>query len=204
MKKIKNKDGFTLTELLISIAIITWMAALVLPVLSKAREVARRAVCSNNIKQLLIAINLYGEDNDGYFPVTLTYWANRGVYFTGGEVTHKPLINALYPKYISNPNVFYCPSLRHRRADDCLSYGETGYYYWSYSSPEAGEHILTLSQKNANKVIFTDYYIVEGDGAYSWHELRKQPLPTKPIINAGFMDGHVKFTGISSWVPPGY
>ncbi|MCD6408646.1 prepilin-type N-terminal cleavage/methylation domain-containing protein, partial [bacterium] len=55
MEKIKNKEGFTLTELLVSLVIITWMAALVLPVLSKAREVARRAVCSNNIRQLIIA-----------------------------------------------------------------------------------------------------------------------------------------------------
>jgi len=205
LKKLKIKSGFTLIELLISIAIIAMMAALLLPVLSKARELARRTVCANNIKQLVNAAVMYGGDSEGYLPITLTYWANRGVFFVEGEVTHKPFINAFYPAYISNPNVFYCPSLKHRTADTCLEYGETGYYYWCYSSIEAGEHIITYSEKNANKVLFTDYYIVETDGAYSWHLLRKQSVPTKyPLINAGYLDGHVVFTGIKSWAPPGW
>ena len=205
LKRLKNRNsGFTLMELLVSIAIIAWMAALLMPAFSRLREVARRTVCCNNVRQLVIAIELYGEDHYGYLPVTLTYWANRGVYFSEGEVTHKPVIDALYPRYIGNPNVFYCPSLRHRRAENCLEYGETGYYYWCYNSVEAGEHKLDLSDKYSQKVIFTDYYIVESDGAYSWHQLTKQPLPTKPIINAGFLDGHVEFLGITGWQPPGF
>lgn len=205
LKKLKNKEnGFTLLELLLTIAIIVWMSAVLLPVLSRAREFARRAVCSGNIKQLLLAIQMYGEDNEEYLPVTLTYWANRGSYFPEGEVTHNPLINALYPKYLPNPNVFYCPSLRHRTADACLEYGETGYYYWSYSSLWAGDHPLTFAQVNRDKVIFSDYYVMGADGAYSWHETRNQSVPTKPIINAGFMDGHVNFIGITSWVPQGW
>ena len=69
------------------------------------------------------------------------------------------MIDAIYPRYIGNPNVFYCPSLRHRRAENCLEYGETGYYYWCYNSVEAGDHRLhLLKEYPQKKVIFTDFY----------------------------------------------
>ena len=59
---------FTLIELLVVVAIIGILASLLLPVLGKARKKARNAVCVNKLKQLSIAIFLYGDDSDGYFP----------------------------------------------------------------------------------------------------------------------------------------
>ncbi|MBS3762461.1 MAG: DUF1559 domain-containing protein [Planctomycetes bacterium] len=65
----KRKDtGFTLIELLVVIAIIAILAAMLMPALERAREAARRAVCTSNLRQIGIGTNLYAQDNEGRVP----------------------------------------------------------------------------------------------------------------------------------------
>ncbi len=94
--------GFTLVELLVVIGIISILAALIFPVFSQVREKARRTACASNLRQLWLGLRMYVDDNDGKYPY---YWDP----WVGGEEGHK-LISALYPRYITHPGVFYCPS----------------------------------------------------------------------------------------------
>jgi len=63
-----KRKGFTLIELLMVIAIIALLMAVLMPALNKAKQLARTMVCRSNLRQYGIALSMYLNDNEGYFP----------------------------------------------------------------------------------------------------------------------------------------
>lgn len=61
-----QKQLFTLVELLVVIAIIAILAAMLMPMLNKSRESARKISCVNNLGQLMKGVHFYTEDHNGY------------------------------------------------------------------------------------------------------------------------------------------
>jgi prepilin-type N-terminal cleavage/methylation domain-containing protein/prepilin-type processing-associated H-X9-DG protein len=64
----RAKDGFTLIELLVVAAVISILAAMVVPLLGNARAKARAAICANTMHQLGLALNMYADDNQDWLP----------------------------------------------------------------------------------------------------------------------------------------
>src|ERR1700757_2808092 len=60
--------GFTLVEMLVAIAIIVILAALLFPVISRARQKAQRTVCLNNLRQINIGVRIYSDDANDVSP----------------------------------------------------------------------------------------------------------------------------------------
>jgi len=67
--------AFTLIELLVVIAIISLLVSILLPSLSRAKELARQAACLSNLKQNLLATIYYADDHDGWCHAA---WGNYG------------------------------------------------------------------------------------------------------------------------------
>ncbi len=89
--------GFTLIELLVVIAIIAILAAILFPVFTKAKGQAKSASCQSNMKQMGIAVRMYMDEWNGYFPLD-THWSPFDVWLKGLE------------KYAKTPLLYRCPA----------------------------------------------------------------------------------------------
>jgi prepilin-type N-terminal cleavage/methylation domain-containing protein len=108
-----RRQGFTLIELLAVIGTIALLAALLLPVLSKAKIKAQRTACFSNLRQLGFAWQMYYTDNNGFlvpsFPESPEAWV-QGNLTNAADAFNPALIEQgrLY-NYVQSIPTYHCP-----------------------------------------------------------------------------------------------
>ncbi|MCX7871650.1 MAG: type II secretion system GspH family protein [Verrucomicrobiae bacterium] len=78
--KYKENQGFTLIELLVVIAIIAILAGMLLPALARAKESGRKISCTNNMRQIALALLMYADENEGFYPRRLSPTTQPGAW----------------------------------------------------------------------------------------------------------------------------
>ncbi|HEY3861171.1 MAG TPA: type II secretion system protein [Verrucomicrobiae bacterium] len=143
--------GFTLIELLVVIAIIAILAGMLLPVLGRAKEDSVRVKCVNNAKQIGLAMQMYGDDNNALLPM-----AHGAVPW--GSVNPPPWSEPLAP-YYNNTNVLCCPSMSQFFAKSSFNYfmGARAAYI------AAGDQVASVSFKS---ILLPSQYVLSGDCNY--------------------------------------
>lgn len=106
-----KKRGLTFTELLLVITSVGILAAILLPMLARSQEAARRVSCANNLKQLGLTFRMYAKESGEHkFPPA----ANESTPDNRADDNNYPDASpsgaALYPEYLTDPTVFFCPS----------------------------------------------------------------------------------------------
>jgi prepilin-type N-terminal cleavage/methylation domain-containing protein len=137
--------AFTLIELLVVIAIIAILAALLLPVLSRAKDKGYQTTCCNNFRQLAIGFQLYEDESTDQFPAP----GSKKQYGPQPEdwiwwESDRDVKSSSIAKFIGsfNPDLFTCPADRDARQMQTQSNLATNAYRFSYepseSSPTSG------------------------------------------------------------------
>jgi len=210
MKAFGKRNGFTLIELLVVIAIIGILAGLLLPALAAVQVKARQAKCASNLRQIGIAMRMYADDHQGWFPET-----------THGNPTNFSWIYTLAP-YLGNTDAIrLCPAdpyAQARRTNHATSYVMNEYTSVDRRDPLGSvietfrnadrlrlptETVTVMICSDTNNLSIFQDHTHSRDWFRGWHEVTLDIAPdrfctggkrfdhTKGLANYLYADGHV-------------
>jgi prepilin-type N-terminal cleavage/methylation domain-containing protein len=149
-----KRKGFTLIELLVVVAIIAVLIAILLTALTQAREMARRAACSSNLHQILVAVNSYATTYNDKVAAGGHDWFPKIVQWQI-PLFRVGLAHYFYTKDLRDFRVITCPSDK-TIGDDVNDY-QRRWDNFTFAPGEEGP----LGQENGDVMITSSYVIYE-------------------------------------------
>ncbi len=144
----RRPRGYTLVELLVGLAVLSLLAALLVPVIAGCKARAQSAACQSNLRQLYLAGKTYMDEYDDHFPPVHVGWEARGSFAVNvnrdtqeSAEWHHPLsLHNLLRRYVSAGPVFRCP------ADSGMLLAQDLEQDVRYSAPPAA-HLVPTSNR---------------------------------------------------------
>ena len=207
------RRAFTLVELLVVIAIIALLLAILMPSLQAAKERAKRVVCASNLRQVGIGLVMYVNDYQNNTPPGAPNmngtdgWAQDVARYKGPTFDMILGLGSIYPKYVNNGKMFYCPSYRDPMG--MIRYdGLWGMIHWNENPPPAPIAVTYLYRgswgyaqengpprgwparpisalKDGSRAIVADYWLPEA--------ALNNRFAHKDGYNVVYLDGHSGF-----------
>ena len=169
--------AFTLIELLVVMAVISVLAALLLPVVSRAKEAGRSTVCLGHLRQIGVALQLYVQDHQNRMPIMYDRLVSTN-NTPGTAAPGPPSVDVALASYLGQLRVLRCPS------DVARLFERTGSSYaWNnLLNGQDAEHLTVFT------VAFNPHQIPVFFDKESFHRARGETRG----INYLFADGHSK------------
>ncbi len=200
-----TKAGFTMTDLSVGLAILSLLAAIVLPPVAKARAKSKLTQCIANLQQVSRAVLLYAEEHKGTLPILEPSPPPGGWWYFKEQVKGYA---GLAGSSSAQDKVFACPSDRgygegtEEPQPFCRSkkHDYTSYVFNGVNLPGvpniAGWSLAAVKQP-ARTLLVMEW---TAHAPLSWHQSRTGQANT-PFYNdaenvTGFADGHVRFIPI--------
>ena len=197
---------FTLIELLIVIAIIAILAGMLLPALNKARQLARKTACTNNLKSIGTAFQMYTQDNQDYWPQTTvsngTLWLIWNSDYNSQPTTIAPYLNHHQNVFVGGVRVkaagtspLLCPDFDQTRFNSgahVVSYAHNCHIMDSLAAGSSPRHIKKIN--HPARTMAAQDYLGYGNGRilYFSDPVVEFAYRHNNTMNVLFCDGHVQ------------
>lgn len=135
-----RRRAFSLTEVLVVVALIVLVISVVVPAMGRARDQANLVACRANLRSLVLACLVYAGENDSFLPTEATL-----------DNPHTGLIRMLDKPGCTEPmDIYYCPSELSpelRRSQENSAAGNIGYFYYSFTERPTSRYLSNFLRK---------------------------------------------------------